>query len=102
MKRKVNEEILRKDSSVNKVQFDKEWFYSVKDMADYLSEDLNGVEYVTLPMVIDELTYNVKCATWDDITRFLQKEPLEDFRGSVLRNKSLLTEKAAPIGRKKK
>jgi len=102
MKRKVNEEILRKDSSVNKVQFDKEWFYSVKDMADYLSEDLNGVEYVTLPMVIDELTYNVKCATWEDITRFLQKESLEDFRGSVLRNKSLLTGKAAPKGRKKK
>jgi hypothetical protein len=102
MKRKVNEEILRKDSSVNKVQFDKEWFYSIKDMADYLSEDLNGVEYVTLPMVIDELAYNVKCATWDDITRFLQKEPLEDFRGSVLRNKSLLTGKASPKGRKRK
>jgi hypothetical protein len=102
MKRKVNEEILRKDSSVNKVQFDKEWFYSVKDMADYLSEDLNGVEYVTLPMVIDELTYNVKCATWEDITRFLQKEPLEDFKGSVLRNKSLLTGKAAPKGKKRK
>jgi hypothetical protein len=102
MKRKVNEEILRKDSSVNKVQFDKEWFYSIKDMADYLSEDLKGVEYVTLPMVIDELTYNVRCATWEDITRFLQKEPLEDFRGSVLRNKSLSTEKAAPTGRKKK
>jgi len=102
MKRKVNEEILRKDSSVNKVQFDKEWFYSVKDVADYLIEDLNGVEYVTLPMVIDELTYNVKCATWDDITRFLQKEPLEDFRGSVLRDKSLLTAKAAPKGRKRK
>ena len=102
MKRKVNEEILRKDSSVNKVQFDKEWFYSIKDMADYLSEDLTGVEYVTLPMVIDELTYNVKCATWEDITRFLQKEPLEDFRGSVLRNKTLLTVKPAPKARKKK
>ena len=102
MKRKVNEEILRKDSSVNKVQFDKEWFYSIKDMADYLSEDLTGVEFVTLPMVIDELTYNVKCATWEDITRFLQKEPLEDFRGSVLRNKSLLTAKPAQKARKKK
>ena len=101
MKRKVNEEILRKDSSVNKVQFDREWFYSIKDMADYLSEDLTGVECITLPMIIDELTYNVKCATWEDITRFLQKEPLEDFRSSVLRNKSLLTAKPSK-GRKKK
>jgi hypothetical protein len=102
MKRKVNEEVLRKDSSVNKVQFDKEWFYAVIDMEDYLSEDLTGVEYVTLPMVIDDIKYNVKCTTWEDITRFLQKEPLEDFKGSVLRNKQLLTAKTAPKTRKKK
>ena len=92
--KKINEEILRNDSSVNKVQFDKEWFYSVKDMADYLSEDLAGVEYIHLPMVIDEVTYTVKSATLEDILRFLQKEPLEDFRGSVLKNKK-------PLGRKR-
>ncbi len=102
MKRKVNEEILRKDSSVNKVQFDKEWFYSVTDMEDYLSEDLEGVEYVTLPIVIDDVTYNVKCTTWEDITRFLQKEPLEDFKGSVLRNKKPLTVKSVTNTKKKK
>jgi len=93
--KKINEEILRKDSSVNKVQFDKEWFYSIKDMTDYLNEDLTGVEYIHLPMIIDEVKYTVKCATLEDILRFLKKEPLEDFRGSVLRNKK-------PLGKKRK
>jgi glycine cleavage system H lipoate-binding protein len=94
--KKINEEILRKDSSVNKVQFDKEWFYSIKDMTDYLNEDLTGVEYIHLPMIIDEVKYTVKCATLEDILRFLKKEPLEDFRGSVLRSKK------PPLGKKKK
>ena len=81
--KKLTEEIVRKDSSVNKVQFDKEWFYSIEDMEDYLNEDLSGVETVTLPIVIDEQEFMVKCATWEDLQRFLQKEPLEDFKGSI-------------------
>jgi len=85
--RKVNEEILRKDSSVNKVQFDREWFYSINDMEDYLKEDLSKVEYVTLPITIDGEEYITKCATWEDIIRALQKEPLEEFRGSVFKNR---------------
>lgn len=87
MMRKVNEAVLRKDSSVNKVQFDKEWFYSIEDMEDYFKEDLSKVEYVTLPITIDGLQYDTKCATWEDIARALQKEPLEDFRGSVLKHR---------------
>ena len=85
--KKVNEAELRKDSSVNKVQFDKEWFYSIEDMEDYLKEDLSAVEYVSLPIVIDGEEYMTRCATWEDIFRVLQKEPLEDFRGSVSRKK---------------
>ncbi|MXN90549.1 hypothetical protein GR160_04870 [Flavobacterium sp. Sd200] len=91
MKKKINEQALRKDSTVNKIQFDKEWFYAVKDMEDYLDEDLTGIECITLPMTIDGFRYNVKCSTWEDITRFLQKEPLEDFKGSVLKDKKLLS-----------
>lgn len=79
--------LIRKDTTVNKVQFDKEWFYSIKDVADYLGESLEGIEYVTLPMVIDGIKYMVKAATWEDIERARVKEPLEDYRGSVLRNK---------------
>ncbi|MFL9843854.1 hypothetical protein [Flavobacterium rhizosphaerae] len=86
--KKLKEETLRKDTTVAKVQFDKEWFYSVKDVADYLGEDLTGVEYIQLPVVIDGITYTMKCAAWDDILRVVQKEPLEDFRTSVLFNRN--------------
>lgn len=85
--KKITEAIIRKDTTIAKVQFDKEWFYSVKDMEDYLNEDLSAVEAVTLPIVIDGEEYMVKSATWEDIQRALVKEPLEDFRGSVLRKK---------------
>lgn len=91
--KKIKEEIVRKDSSVNKVQFDKEWFYSVKDMEDYLSEDLSGVETINLPITIDDVKYTVKCAAWEDIERFLQKEPLEDFKGSRLKKFPLSSRK---------
>lgn len=90
--RKVNEQELIKDRTVNKVQFDKEWFYSLEDMEDYLKEDLSKVESVHLPIMIDDVQYTVKCATWEDIKRALQKEPLEDFRGSVLKNRKPKTE----------
>jgi len=85
--KKITEAIVRKDKTVNKLQFDKEWFYSLEDMQDFLNEDLSGVEAVTLPMDIYGEILNVKCATWEDIERFRQKEPLDDFRGSVLRKK---------------
>ena len=87
--KKIKEEILRKDSSINKVQFDKEWFYSIKDMEDYLNEDLSNAEAIHLRMVIDEVEYTVKCATWEDIERARQKEPLEDFKGSILKKHPL-------------
>ena len=85
--KKITEMVIRKDSTVNKVQFDKEWFYAVKDVADYLNEDLTGVEHVHLPIVIDGMAFTVKCATWEDIERIRQKEPLEDYRGSTFRKK---------------
>lgn len=81
--KKLTEEIIRKDASVNKVQFDRDWFYSVEDMEDYLNEDLSGVEAISLPVTIDNNKYMVKCATWEDIMRVVQKEPLENFKGSV-------------------
>jgi len=85
--KKVNELELIKDQSIGKVQFDKEWFFSVGDMEDYLNEDLSGVESVSLPVTIDGEQYTTKCATWEDIKRVLETEPLEDFRGSVLKNR---------------
>lgn len=85
--KKISEAIVRKDTTVNKVQFDKEWFYSVKDMEDYLNEDLSAVEFIHLPMMVYGEEIVEKCATWEDIERARTKEPLEDFRGSVSRKK---------------
>lgn len=85
--KKITEMIIRKDSSINKVQFDEEWFYAVEDMADYLNEDLTGIEYVHLPIIIDGIPYTMKCATWEDIERIRQKELLEDYKGSTFKKK---------------
>ena len=85
--KKISEAIVRKDSTVHKIQFDKEWFYVVEDMEDFLNEDLTGIETVTLPVDYDGEKITMPCTTWEDIERFRQKEPLEDFRGSVLFNR---------------
>ena len=79
--------IVRKDSSIHKVQFDKDWFYSIEDMEDFLKEDLSAVEAISLPMVVYREEIVVKCATWEDIER-VRIKPLDDLKGSVLRNKS--------------
>lgn len=81
--KKISEMIVRKDSSIHKVQFDKDWFYSIEDMQDFLKEDLSAVEAVSLPMMVYGEELVVKCATWEDIERVRANEPLEDFRGSV-------------------
>lgn len=67
--------ILLKDASVHKVQFDKEWFFDLKDMEDYLNEDLSGVEFIHLPFKFDEEIVETKCATLEDIER-LRREKL--------------------------
>ncbi len=85
--KKIKEEVIKKDTTINKVQFDREWFYAVKDMAEYLNEDLSNVEYVHLPMIIDGAQENVKCATLEDIERARKKELLEDFTSSITKQK---------------
>ncbi|AXG75171.1 hypothetical protein DVK85_13410 [Flavobacterium arcticum] len=87
--KKINEALLRKESTINKVQYDKEWFYAIKDMADYLNEDLKGVDFIHLPMLIDGIIFTVKCATWEDIQCILHKEPLQDFEDSRLKKINL-------------
>lgn len=65
----LKEKLLIKDATINKVQFDKEWFYNLDDMAFYLKEDLSEVESVYLPMLIDGEQEFVKCAAFEDIIR---------------------------------
>lgn len=61
--------ILLKDATIHKVQFDKEWFFHLKDVADYLGEDLSGVEFIHLSFTIDDEVVQAKCATLEDIER---------------------------------
>jgi hypothetical protein len=70
MIKKLKEAILLKDASVKKVQFDRYWFYDLRDMSDYLNEDLTGVEYIQLPFLVDDEMISTKCATLEDIERF--------------------------------
>lgn len=65
----LKEKLLIKDATINKVQFDKEWFFKLDDMAHYLKEDLSAVEYIFLPMIFEGEQEFVKCAAYDDIIR---------------------------------
>jgi hypothetical protein len=65
----LKEKLLIKEASIHKYQYDKEWFYSLIDMTDYLKEDLSEVEAIFLPMIIDGVEEFVKCATFEDIIR---------------------------------
>lgn len=81
--KKLKEEVIRKDSSIRKVQYDKEWFYSVTDMQDYLKEDLTGIETVTLEVRTEFGTQKLRCATLEDVERILRRELFEDTQDSI-------------------
>jgi hypothetical protein len=65
----LKEKLLIKDATINKVQYDKVWFFYLEDMKFHLKEDLSRVEFVYLPMIIDGEKEFVKCASFDDIIR---------------------------------
>jgi hypothetical protein len=65
----LNEKLIRKDATINKVQFDTEWFYKLDDMAFYLKEDLSEVDFIYLPFIIDGEQEFVKCSSFEDIYR---------------------------------
>ena len=65
----LKEELLIKDATINKVQYDKEWFFYLEDMKHHLKEDLSAVECIFLPMIIDGEQEFVKCAAFVDIVR---------------------------------
>ena len=65
----LKENLLIKDATINKIQFDTEWFFHLDDMTFYLKEDLSEVEFVYLPMIIAGNQEYVKCAAFDDIIR---------------------------------
>lgn len=65
----LNEKLLIKEATINKYLYDKEWFFHLDDMSNFLKEDLSAVEYIYLPMMINEEQEFVKCASFEDIIR---------------------------------
>lgn len=65
----LKEKLLVQDATIHKVQYDKEWFFKLDDMAFYLKEDLSEVEFVYLPIVIEGEEEIVKCSSFEDILR---------------------------------
>jgi hypothetical protein len=65
----LNEKLLRKDATISKVQYDTEWFYKLDDLSFYLKEDLSGVEYIFLPIMINGEQEFVKCCSFEDVMR---------------------------------
>ena len=65
----LKENLLIKDATLHKVQFDTEWFFNLDEIAFYLKEDLSEVEFVYLPMIIDGEEEYVKCCSFEDIIR---------------------------------
>jgi hypothetical protein len=65
----LKEKLLIQDATINKVQYDTEWFFNLEDIAFYLKEDLSEVEWIYLPMMIEGEQEIVKCCTFEDILR---------------------------------
>ncbi|MGL2994589.1 hypothetical protein [Flavobacterium sp. TSSA_36] len=65
----LREKLLLQDASIHKVQYDKEWFFKLDDMAFHLKEDLSEVEFVYLPIKIEGEEEIVKCSSFEDILR---------------------------------
>ena len=74
MNKSLKLSILLKDATIHKVQFDKEWFFNLKDVSDYLGEDLSEVEFIHLPFTIEDEILEAKCATLEDIERGRKKK----------------------------
>lgn len=65
----LKEKQLIQEASIHKMQYDKEWFFKLDDMAFYLKEDLSEVESIYLPLIIEGKEEMVKCCTFEDILR---------------------------------
>jgi hypothetical protein len=63
----LNEKLILKDATINKVQFDTEWFYKLEDMAFYLKKIRSRLYLFTFHnRWVQEF---VKCSSFEDIYR---------------------------------
>lgn len=81
----LEKEKLLQDESINKTEFEQQWYFSLEDMTEYLQEDLSEVEYLELPLLIGGKRKTVKTATFEDIEKGHKKEELSDFNKALLK-----------------
>lgn len=81
----LEKEKLLRDENIHKTEFEKDWYFSLDDLTLYLEEDLSGVEYIELPLLIDGKRVTTKTATFENIEKGRKKEPLSDFNQKLLK-----------------
>ena len=81
---KIDKEKLLADDTVQRVQFENEYYFSVEDVAKYLNEDLYDVEGIQLPIAGE---YK-KTATLEQIEKGRKQEPLSKFNEALLKMKN--------------
>lgn len=81
----LEKEKLLQDESVHKTEFEKQWYFSLEDVAIYLQEDLSEVENIELPLLIDGKRKTVQTATFEDIEKGRKKEELSEFNKALLK-----------------
>ncbi|KAF2518120.1 hypothetical protein E0W68_10300 [Flavobacterium salilacus subsp. salilacus] len=89
---KIDKEKLLNEQTVNKVQFNNEWYFDVDSVASHLKEDLSEVESITLPFGSDSEVSNgvsyKKAATIENIEKGRKQEPLSEFNKALLKAKN--------------
>ena len=84
---KLNKEILLKEETVIKIQFDNEWYFDVNSVAAFIKEDLSAVAGITLPFGGNEVIYK-KAAKIEDIEAGRKEEELSEFNKALLKAKN--------------
>ena len=80
---KLRTEQLIKEETINKVQFNTNWYFDIESVEAYLKEDLSDVNHIILPFG-DQYK---KAATIKDIEEGRKQEPLSEFNQALLKMK---------------
>ena len=76
---RLKETDIKENESIQRVEFEKQIYYAVSDVAKYLNEDLSDVKVINL---LDK-----PFATLDDINKGRKREELSDFNKALLKAK---------------
>ena len=84
---RLNKETLLSENTVQKVQFNNDWYFDVESVAAYIKEDLSTVKGITLPFGGNKVTYKT-AAKIEDIEAGRKQEELSEFNKALLKAKN--------------